>query len=189
MRKDERRPSLTEHLDGSCAKGPEAMKEILPLVYDELRRLASHFLKSERRNHSLLTTELVHEAYFRLVGLEQISFKNRRHFFATAAQAMRRILVDQARKRHAEKRIPPEAKVDFELAAEAVQEPTFDVLALDQALESLEKISERQARVVELRYFAGLTDSQIADVLGVSRITVVRDARVAKLWLRRELRR
>ena len=186
--KDDPRPSLTEYLDGS-AKGAEAMEQILPLVYNELRRLASHFLKSERRNHSLLTTELVHEAYFRLLGVEKISFKNRKHFFATAAQAMRRILVDQARKRYAEKRIPPEAKVGFELAAEASQEPAFDVLALDQALKALEEVSERQARVIEMRYFGGLTDTQIADVREVSRITVVRDARVAKLWLRRELRR
>jgi len=132
---EEGRPSLTEYLEGS-ARGADAMEEILPLVYDELRRLASHFLKSERQDHSLLTTELVHEAYFRLIGLERISFKNRKHFFATAAQAMRRILVDQARKRYAEKLIPPEAKVGFELAVEASQEPTLDVLALDQALAS-----------------------------------------------------
>lgn len=180
--------TITRALHGS-AYTPDAVQEVLPLVYDELRRLAAHVLKGERHNHTLVATELVHEAYVRLFGLERMEFKDRRHFFATAAMAMRRILVEYERRRRAEKRIPPGRKVAIEDAEEvASPEPDLDVLALDSALDTLSKLSERQARVIELSFFGGLTETQIGDVLEVSRATVARDARAAKLWLRREMR-
>lgn len=184
----EKDPGAVTRIFRGSAYTPDAINEIMPLVYDELRRLASHFLRGERQGHTLMTTGLVHEAYFRLFGLERISFQNRRHFFATAAMAMRRILVDHARRRAAGHRIPPEAQVPLDVAPEAAEERPLEILALDRALEALAAVSDRQARIVELRYFGGLTEAQLAEVLGVSRATVARDVRVAKLWLRREMR-
>lgn len=168
---------------------PNAVQEVMPLVYEELRRLAAHFLKSERGDHTLNATALVHEAYVRLFGLEQMSFNDRRHFFSTAAMAMRRILVEHERKRRAGTRIPAARLEPVEpnlLDAESADK--VDLLALDRALEKLAQLSPRQARVIELRYFAGLTEHQIAEVLEISRPTVARDMRTGKLWLRREMR-
>lgn len=180
--------SITRVLQGS-AYTPEAVKEVMPLVYGELRKLAAHFLKGERANHSLAATELVHEAYVRLIGIDQVSFNDRRHFFATAAMAMRRILVEHERKRRADKRIPAEQKVSLEDAGELKQSgSSVDLIELDRALTELSKLSERQAHVVELRYFGGLTESQVADVLEVSRPTIARDMRAARRWLHREMR-
>jgi len=186
--------SITEVLQDS-AYSDEAIEKILPVVYKELRRVAAVVLRRERRRHSLVATELVHEVYLRLVGSEQPSYRDRRHFFATAAIAMRRIMVEHARKRQAGKRIPPRAIVALEDSPEPSsgsqreqQEHALDVLALHHALEKLAEIDQRMAQVVELRYFAGLTETEVALVLEVSRPTVTRDWRAARLWLRREMR-
>ena len=180
------RDTITRILAGS-EHTPEVLDEVLPLVYDELKRLAFHFLESERRDHTLSATELVHETCVRLFGLERISFENRRHFFSTAAMAMRRVLVEHERRRRAGTRIPPE-KLTPQRGESSMPTPDVDLLALDQALEKLETLSPRQARVIELSFFAGLSEHQIADVLAVSRPTIARDLRAAKLWLRREMR-
>ena len=166
---------------------PEVVKQVLPLVYDEMRRLASHFLKSERADHTLMTTELVHEAYLRLFGFEEMEFADHRHFFRTAAMSMRRILVEHERRRRAQKRIPPDAVVPLELVADPASTP-MDVLRFDDLLERLSELHPRQAQIVELRYFGGLTEEQVAQVLEVSRRTVTREVRVAKLWLRSQMR-
>ncbi len=180
--------TITRILKGS-AYTPEVVQEVLPHVYDELKRLAGRFLTSERKDHTMVTTELVHEAYVRLFGLERVSFENRRHFFATAAMAMRRILVEHHRRRHTGNRIPPSQVEALEESLEpSGDEIDIDLIALDRALSALEKLNERQARVIELSFFAGLTEHQIADVLQVSRPTVARDRRAAKLFLRREMR-
>ena len=163
---------------------PEALANVLPLVYGELRRLASHLLRGERPDHTLLTTELVHEAYLRLFGLEKIVFTDQRHFFRIAATTMRRLLVEHERKRRANKRIPPGAKIPLDLANEPAQLPKVDLLLLDDVLNRLADLDARQARILELRYFAGLTEAQVAEVLDVSRATVTREMRAAKLWLR-----
>ena len=168
-----------------------AIDELLPLVYGELRSLAARYLGRERHDHTLPPTGLVHEAYLRLVGsdLSAATLENRIHFFAVAAQAMRRILVEHARRYQAVSRPSPKDRVvpeDFE--AWGTTEPqAIEILALDQALEDLRRHHPRQARVVELRHFGGLTEDDIAQVLGVSRITVARDWRVARLLLSRAL--
>jgi RNA polymerase sigma factor (TIGR02999 family) len=168
--------------------GNEAvLDELMPLVYDELRRQASRYLRKERVNHTLQTTALIHEAYLKLIG-QEVNWQNRAHFFGIAAQAMRRILVDHARQRHREKR--GGAAEDLPLD-EAMFVPTdekkIDMLALDDALNRLARIDPRQARVVELRYFSGLTNDETAEVLGVSNATVRNDWSMAKAWLKLEL--
>jgi RNA polymerase sigma factor (TIGR02999 family) len=164
----------------------EALDEIFPLVYQELRALAANRLRSERDGHSLQTTALVHEAYLRLVGKPRAQVRDRAHFFAIAAQAMRRVLLDHARRRGAGKRDSGEAA---RLAAgAAVTVPDQELIALDRALVRLAELDPRQARVVELRFFGGLTAPEAAEALGISEATVHREWRVAKLWLRREMR-
>jgi RNA polymerase sigma factor (TIGR02999 family) len=165
---------------------PEALDELFPLVYDELRQLAASRLRRERNAGTLQTTALVHEAYLRLAGKARAQVRDRSHFFAVAAQAMRRILIDRARRRRAGKRdagrLPPDAPPWPR--AEVSDE---ELLALDFALEKLARVDPRQARVVELRYFGGLTAGETAVALGVSEATVQREWRAAKLWLRREM--
>lgn len=180
--------TVTRILRGS-AYSEEAIEDILPFVYDELRRQAGRYLKKERSGHSLAGTELVHEAYLRLFAGEQPRYNDRRHFFATAAIAMRRILVEHARRKQADRRIPPEAVVPLEKAPEPSISADVDILALDQALDSLSKIDARMAQVVELRYFGGLTESEVAEVLQVSRPTVTRSWQTARVWLRREMKK
>lgn len=180
--------TVTRILQGS-AYSPEVVEEILPIVYDELRRQAARFLRKERSGHSLAGTELVHEAYLRLFGGEQPRYNDRRHFFATAAIAMRRILVEHARRKGAERRIPQDAIVPLDKAPEPSFAADTDVLALDQALKKLEDFEPRMAKVVELRYFGGLTESEVAEVLEVSRPTVSRAWQTARVWLRREMKR
>lgn len=180
--------TVTRVLRGS-AYSAEAVEEILPAVYRELRRQAAGFLRKERAGHSLAATELVHELYLRLFGAEQPNYRDRRHFFATAAIAMRRILVEHARRKRAGKRIPPEAVVPLDKAPEPSSAADVDVLALDQALRALEDFEPRMARVVELRYFGGLSEAEVAAVLDVSRPTVTRDWRTARVWLRGKMER
>lgn len=168
----------------------EELESLMPLIYDELRGQASRYLKRERSNHTLQTTDLINEAYIKLIDQRQIKWQNRAHFFAIAAQAMRRILVDYARQRQREKRggkaedLPPEQAISI-----VSQEKKVDLVALDDALTRLEKFDERQARVVELRYFSGLSLDETAEVLGVSNVTVRLDWNMAKAWLLQEITR
>lgn len=168
----------------------EALDELLPLVYNELRRLAASYLRKERPNHTLQTTALVHEAYLKLIDQRNVEWKNRGHFFAIAAQAMRRILVDHAKARHREKRggSGEDASLEDVLVA-AAQESNIDLVALDEALSKLARIDPQQVKIVELRYFTGLSLDETADVLGISRATVARDWQVSKAWLHREMTR
>jgi RNA polymerase sigma factor (TIGR02999 family) len=165
-----------------------AFDRLTPLVYDELRRRARHYLRGERPNHTLRPTALVHEAYLRLVNLDQVDWRDRTHFFALAARQMRRILVDSARARRYQKRGGSAFMVTFDEAL-AVARLSPDLIALDDAVELLAAKDERKARVVELRFFGGLTNEEIAAALGMSTDTVTRDWQMAKLWLRREMKR
>lgn len=165
-----------------------AFARLTPLVYDELRRRARRYLRAERPDHTLRPTALVHEAYLRLVNLDGVDWQDRTHFFALAARQMRRILVDAARARRYQKRGGAAPNVTFDEAL-AGSERHPDLVALDDALDLLEKTDERKVRVVELRFFGGLKNDEIAAALGISTDTVTRDWNMAKLWLRRELRK
>jgi RNA polymerase sigma factor (TIGR02999 family) len=171
---------------------PTALDDLLPRVYDELRALADAYMRRERAGHTLQPTALVHEAFLRLLRLPPGSVQNRIHFFALAAQAMRRILADHARRHRAAKRGGGAVRVPLELVeGGAPATPAGDDVAaddLDAALEDLAKLDERQARVVELRFFGGLSIEETAEVLAVSTATVKRDWLVARAWLHRELR-
>ena len=164
-----------------------ALDDLMPLVYEELRRLADHYLRGERKNHTLQATALVHEAYLRLVDLNQMEWKNRAQFFGVAANFMRRVLVDHARARLAEKRGSDDERLSLTDASSLIQQTTVDLIALDDALGALEKLDQQQCRVVELRFFGGLTIEETAEVMGISPMTVKREWRTAKLWLRRQI--
>jgi RNA polymerase sigma-70 factor (ECF subfamily) len=166
-----------------------ALDALIPLVYDELRRLAQRYLQRERSNHTLQSTALVHEAYARLVGQNLPEWQNRAHFFGVAAQLMRQILVDYARGHRASKRGGSACKVTLDDAALQTQKVDVDVAALDDALKSLARIDPQQSRVVELRFFAGLSIEDTSEVLGISPSTVNRDWNTARVWLYRELNR
>ncbi|HWC73309.1 MAG TPA: sigma-70 family RNA polymerase sigma factor [Gemmatimonadales bacterium] len=165
----------------------EARKRLIPLVYRELRRLAARSLRSERPDHTLQPTALVHEAYQKLADAGGIRWKDRAHFFAVTAGIMRRILVDHARKRAALRRGGKIEKVPIEEPGAAGSMPDADVIAVDEALSELVKLDPRQARIVELRFFAGLNTEEAAEAMGVSRATVQRDWTVARAWLRHRL--
>jgi RNA polymerase sigma factor (TIGR02999 family) len=164
-----------------------ALEELLPLVYNELRSLANHYLHGERKNHTLQATALVHEAYLRLVDLNQMQWQNRAQFFGVAANFMRRILVDHARARLAEKRGSGEERLSLTEANSLMDQNEVDVIALNDALDTLAKFDLQQCRVVELRFFAGLTIEETAQVMDISPMTVKREWRTAKLWLRRQI--
>jgi RNA polymerase sigma factor (TIGR02999 family) len=168
----------------------EALDELLPLVYGELRRMAGRQLRAERQEHTLTPTALVHEAYLRLVGQRRTSWRSRAQFFAIAARLMRRVLVDHARARLADKRGGGLVVVPLEQAGdpEAAASPLADVLAVDEALTRLAALDADQARLVELRFFGGLTVEEIAPLLGRSERTVKREWRLARAWLFRDLR-
>jgi RNA polymerase sigma factor (TIGR02999 family) len=166
-----------------------ALEELVPLIYDELRVLARRHLQRERPGHTLQTTALVHEAYLRLADQRKEDFSGRAHFFAVAAQVMRRVLVDHARRRRATKRGGELAKLSIQDVAENTQPRAVDFIALDEALQTLERLDPRQSRVVELRYFGGLSVPEVAEVLGASPATIKRDWVTARAWLRREIRR
>ena len=168
----------------------DALDALLPLVYTELHRQASRYLRRERSDHTLQTTALIHEAYMKLVDQREVNWQNRTHFFGIAAQMMRRILVDYARQRHRAKRGGIAEDLPLEKAALVVsEEKSVDLVALDEALTRLAKFDERQARIVELRYFSGLTIEETAEVLRISPATVKSDWNVAKAWLRHEITR
>ena len=164
-----------------------ALDELMPAVYDELRRLAQHYLSRERGGHTLQTTALVHEAYLRLVDQKSVNWQNRAQFFGIAAQMMRRILVDHARTKKRAKRGGSDIKVSLADATVLVKGQDLDVVALDEALNRLAEIDEQQSRVVELRFFSGLTVAETAEVMRISTATVKRDWSMAKAWLHREL--
>ncbi len=166
----------------------QALEKLLPLVYQELRRLAQSYMRKEGSGHTLQATALVHEAYFRLVDQKDFKWQNRSHFFGVAAQLMRRLLIDHARGKKADKRGGTKVKVTLDEGLHVPNpEEGSDVLALDEALQKLSLLNERQGRVVELRYFGGLSLEEIAEVLAISPATVKRDWTLAKAWLHREL--
>lgn len=166
---------------------PEALDALLPLVYAELRRVAGRYMNRERRDHTLQATALVNEAYLRLIDVQAVRWQNRAHFFAMAARMMRRILVDAARARDYQKRGGGAAMLSLDEALVVPLEPAEDLVALDEALNALARVDVRKSQVVELRFFGGLDIDETAEALHVSRDTVKRDWRVAKLWLLREL--
>lgn len=165
-----------------------ALAQLVPIVHDELRRLARRQMMRERPGHTLQPTALVNEAYLRLVNLKQMQWQNRAHFFAMAARLMRRILVDVARSRGYQKRGGGATRASFTQALAVAEAPPTDVVALDDALEALARVDERKSRVVELRFFGGLSVDETAEVLNVSRETIKRDWKFAKMWLLRQLR-
>lgn len=167
----------------------EALDQLLPLVYGELRRMARRYMRQQPSGHTLQTTALIHEAYLRLIGQEEKHWENRAHFFGVAAQAMRHILVDYARARRTAKRGGEAQAISLDEAAIVSDERAAELVALDDALAELSRLSPRQCRVVELRYFGGLSVAETSEVLAVSSDTVTRDWNQAKAWLHRELDR
>lgn len=165
-----------------------ALDDLMPLVYDELRRLAQFYMRGQKAEHTLQTTALVNEVYLKLVDSSRVRWKDRTHFFAVSAQLMRRILVDSARSRNSKKRGGEIQKVELDDEAVAiVTEDKIDLIALDEALKELAELSPRQSKVVELRYFGGLNEAEIADALDISTRTVKRDWSVARAWLFRRM--
>ncbi len=180
--------NITETLREWSGGKPEALEALLPLVYDELHRQAARFLRRERIGHTLQTTALINEAYLKLIDQKAVSWQNRLHFFGIAGQAMRRILVDYAKSRHREKRGGEDENLPLEAVSLAVSgEKGIDLEALDEALTRLAVMDNRQARIVELRYFSGLSIEETAEVLRISTATVKSDWRSAKAWLYREI--
>ena len=176
------------HLLKEWSEGDQqALDELTPLVYEELRQQAGRYLRKERPNHSLQATALINEAFLRLIDVKDVQWQNRAHFFAIAANLMRRILVDHARRRDAEKRGGSQVCLTLDEGLAWANEPDVDLLAIDEALDKLAVIDEQQARVVELRFFSGLTVEETAIALGVSPKTVKRDWSVARAWLKREI--
>lgn len=180
-------PRLTQLLIAWSEGDQRALDELFPLVYDELRRMARRQMRRERPGHTLRTTALVNDAYLRLVDQREVHWQNRAHFFAIAAQMMRRILVDHARSKRYEKRGAGAAHVPLEEAAVLAHGKEAEIIALDEALVALGEIDPRRARVVELRYFGGLSNEEIGEVLKVSPNTVTRDWNMARAWLYQEL--
>ncbi len=171
-----------------CIEGNKnAINSLLPIVYNELRKISSKYLHEEYRNHTLQTTELVHEAYIKLVGNENINWQNRAHFFGIAANSMRQILVDYARKRNSIKRGEGKTHLSLDSAEEIAFESEEDIIALDEAMQKLEAFDKDLSKVVELRFFGGLNVDETAKVLNCSASTVKRDWSLAKAWLFREL--
>jgi RNA polymerase sigma factor (TIGR02999 family) len=164
-----------------------ALDELMPVVYDELRRLAQNYLSRERPGHTLQTTALVHEAYLRLVDQKSVNWQNRAQFFGIAAQMMRRILINHARERNAKKRQGHATKVSLDDAVSLFEKRELDLMALDEALNGLSALDTQQTRIVELRFFGGLTIDEVSEVLGISPATTKREWESAKLWLRRQL--
>jgi RNA polymerase sigma factor (TIGR02999 family) len=180
---------VTRLLRAWSAGNPRAEEELLPLVYNELRRRAAQQLRRDRRDHTLQPTALVHEAYLRLLGQRTVDWQSRMHFFAVASRMMRRILVDHARARAAARRPDEALRVTLGDDLASVNPKACDVLLLDQALSELAHLDQRQGSFVELSYFGGLTEDEIAGATSVSRSTVARELRSAKAWLYRRMTR
>ncbi|MFY9618841.1 MAG: sigma-70 family RNA polymerase sigma factor [Pyrinomonadaceae bacterium] len=179
--------SVTQLLEQWNSGDREALDKLMPLIYEELRKMARRYMRQQDPGHTLQTTALIHEAYLRMVKQPDKQFENRAHFFGVAAKAMRHILVDYARARHAAKRGGDARPISLEEAALVTQERAAELVAFDDALKELEQLSKRQSRVVELRYFGGLSVEETATVLAVSPETVMRDWHMAKTWLHRAL--
>ena len=170
------------------SKGDQAaLDQLMPLVYDELRRMANSYLRRERADHTLQTTALVHEAYLRLVDQRAVSLAGRAQFFGLASQTMRRILVDHARGRHAKKR--DGVRISLDDAIGVSEKPDMNLIELDDALTALTKIDHEKSRIVELRFFGGLTVEEVGEIMGTSPRTVLRHWRLAKAWLYGEMKR
>jgi RNA polymerase sigma-70 factor, ECF subfamily len=178
---------LTQLLRAWGQGDESALQKLVPLVYEQLHAAARRYMAGERVGHTLQTTALIHETYVRLVKVRQIDWQNRAHFFAICARLMRRILVDFARSRGYQKRGGGAQQVDFEHALLVASQPEADLVALDDALRRLAEVDERKSRVVELRFFGGMDVKETAEVLKVSPDTVMRDWKLAKVWLLREL--
>ncbi len=183
-----KRTDVTQILKRASDGDGSAVNRLMPLVYNELRALAERYLRRERPSHTLQATALVHEAYVRLIRQEDVEWQNRAHFFAVAAQAIRRILVDHARGKQRAKRGGDRERVRLDEDVAVPAERDLDLVALDEALEKLARLHARQARIVELRFFAGLNLKDVATYLGISPRTVDGDWGMARAWLRRELR-
>jgi RNA polymerase sigma factor (TIGR02999 family) len=179
--------NVTQLLIEGSKGNKEALDHLLPIVYDELRRQAARYLRREAPGHTLQTTALIHEAYIRLIDQRNVQWQNRAQFFGIAAQLMRRILVDHARTKKRAKRGGSNLRVSLNDALAVTKDSELDLIALDQALERLAQIDPQQSRVVELRFFSGLSVEETAEVLDVSPATVKRDWSVAKAWLHREI--
>lgn len=164
----------------------EAMDRLMPLVYDDLRRLAGHFMRRERAEHTLQTTALVNEAYLRLIGTN-VQWKDRAHLFAVVARLMRRLLVDHARTRQRVKRDSGNVKISLDEATEVPTKRALDLLALDQALTRFAILDRRKVEIIELHFFGRLSNDEVAEALGISRSTVQRELRLAKAWLKQQL--
>ena len=181
--------SITQMLIELTDGNKEVVNQILPHIYDELRRLASSYLRKERSNHTLQPTALVHEAYMKLIDQNRVKWQNRAHFFGIAAQVMRRILMDHARKHQADKRGGEFEKLPIEEEILIVsQDKSAELIALDEALTRLALLDERQSRIVELRFFSGMSVEETAEALSVSPATVKNEWRTAKAWLFQELK-
>lgn len=178
---------LTQLLEDWCDGDESVPEKLFPLVYQELKRIARRHLRNETPGHTLQTTALVNEAYLRLVDQKRVRWQNRAHFYAIAAQTMRRILVDHARSRARVKRGGTVLKVSLDEAAEVSFGQAAEILALDEALQQLSKIDARRSQVVELRFFGGLGNAEIAEVLKIAPNTVIRDWNMARAWLYREM--
>ncbi|HKO44784.1 MAG TPA: sigma-70 family RNA polymerase sigma factor [Pyrinomonadaceae bacterium] len=184
---DETTNEITEQLIAWSHGDEAALDKLIPAVYQELRRMADYYLRSEDSGHTLQPTALVHEAYLRLIDQTKVEWVNRAHFFGVAAQMMRRILVDHAKAKHRVKRGGTAPKVSLDETINLSSERAAELVALDDALKVLDELDERKSRIVELRYFGGLTVDETAQVLGVSDKTVMRDWNLAKAWLYRQL--
>jgi RNA polymerase sigma-70 factor, ECF subfamily len=178
---------ITQLLQAWRQGSPEALDQLVPLVYDELHRAARRHMTRENAEHTLQATALINEVYLRLVTFPDLNWQNRAHFFAVCSKLMRRILTDMARSRGAQKRGGGVAQVMFDEAQLGSDDPSTDVLALDEAMDRLAAFDPRKSRVVELRFFGGLSVEETAAVLNISQETVLRDWRMAKVWLLREL--
>ena len=181
------RATITQLLIGYSKGDRSALDEMLPLVYNELKRLASYYLNREREGHTLQTTALVHEAYLRLVDQQQVNWKNRSQFLGIAAEMMRRILVNHARDRAVQKRGGDAKRVSLSIVGESGDQPDIDLIALDQALNQLSELDARKGRIVELKFFGGMTTEETAEVLGISTATVEREWNHSRAWLYRAI--
>jgi RNA polymerase sigma factor (TIGR02999 family) len=179
--------SITRLLSDWNAGDSAAGREIVELVYNELRRLAAHYLRDERKDHTLQPTALVHELYLKLFANEPVDYKDKGHFLAVASRQLRRIIVDYARTQGAQKRWGNQARVSLESSGARYEDFDVELVDLDQALDRLSQLDARAAQIVEMRYFGGLTEDEVAEMLNISRTTVKRDWEFARTWLLKEL--
>ena len=186
---DELQHEVTQILQNWSGGDAQAPERLMPFVYEEMRRLARAFLAKERGNHTLQPTALVHEAYARLVDQTRVNWQNRAHFYGIASNMMRRVLIDHARAHATGKRGGGVMHLSIDDVQIPIEERAASLLDLDEALEKLKEMDERKCKIIEMRFFGGLSDEEIAEVLGVSTRTVLRDWKTARLWLYRELTR